>query len=765
LRIGQHGSSALVGTLSEELDRINLSLLSGLSFISTLASSEKKLVIAATHASVAWPRQGIEALARAAITHYERGHLVAASEAFEAIDFACTQFAAVFDEQQQEEWRLMDAVAPGLRQTRAQGSSGAEQVFGSATTLRHLARACRRMRPAHEHAAQKMRWSRSLGFSAEQASESMRLGWKKVLEAAAAEQSAVTPLNWADLSKFMSLFFEGYEYSVEHQDKLRTGTSLMFVVHNLVDPVRLIMHQCSRLHESSWILSGALQAVDESKGTVMHGRANARLPPNWKDQIARSEHQALRLQLVTMLSWLVHLRGLFHRMDDAVEAQMTCGSEDDVGTMVRVRLDELPHATRHLEMLIATCCQARPQSTLIDILNETLRFHRALDHQRYLPAFGAKPWFSDLDPGVPMEYSKALFVVEICKHFPLFLRWFTASVTERHSFAVKYGLIQALMGFDLRTCEGGRLANEQMLIRTAEHDGCFCARALEMLELVGRVGDTVPSWEVIADAVLALRAEASGRTAVLSRQARRSPEVQKQARRIYSVISSIRVRYPRSEAEQMCQRRLRHYSALLGIIDKSVDALRVARPAAAGEAEGMVSKSKLMKMGRLMPDFTAHDLYEINMHIVALTELATDVNRRMREVFGGNLPALVWHSDCYEYDPAHAHKQMEPILEGQARLAEAVLVLARIVAELPEAKAETEAPSGAEPPAAEPAASSEQSKSSRRRGGKKGGKKVAQPAGEEITVSEQEKSEATHFVFGALATALGPKESTIEEQD
>ena len=94
-----------------------------------------------------------------------------------------------------------------------------------------------------------------------------------------------------------------------------------------------------------------------------------------------------------------------------------------------------------------------------------------------------------------------------------------------------------------------------------------------------------------------------------------------------------------------------------------------------------------------------------------------------------------------------------------------VLVLARIVAELPEAKAETEAPSGAEPPAAEPAASSEQSKSSRRRGGKKGGKKVAQPAGEEITVSEQEKSEATHFVFGALATALGPKESTIEEQD
>ena len=92
-----------------------------------------------------------------------------------------------------------------------------------------------------------------------------------------------------------------------------------------------------------------------------------------------------------------------------------------------------------------------------------------------------------------------------------------------------------------------------------------------------------------------------------------------------------------------------------------------------------------------------------------------------------------------------------------------VLVLARIVAELPEA--ETEAPSGAEPPAAEPAASSEQSKSSRRRSGKKGGKKVAQPAGEEITVSEQEKSEATHFVFGALATALGPKESTIEEQD
>ena len=756
-------ASALVGGLSDRLDRINLSLLSGFSFISGLACSDKNLIIAATHAEVSWPRQGIVALARAAITHYERGHLSAACEAFEAIDFACTHYAAVFDEQQEENWRLMDAFAPGVRQARVMGGSGAEEVLGSATTLRHLARACLRMRPAHEHAAHKMSWSRCHGFSADShgfsASEPMRLGWANVFEAAAAERRAAAPLSGAELSKFMSLFFDGYEYSVEHQDALRTGTATMFVAHNLADPVRLIMHQCSQLHQTSNILSGALQALD--KGTVIHGRANARLPPNWKDQIARSEHQGLRLQLVTMIQWIVHLRALFHRMDDMVETQMTNGS--DGGSMVSVRLDELFHATKHLQALIHTCCQYRHQSTLIDILNETLSFQRALDYHRYLPAFGGKPWFSSLDPGLPMELSKALFVTEICNHLPLFLRWFTASVTERQSLAVKYGLIQTLKGFDLRTCDGGRLAAEQVDIRDAGHDGRFSARALEMLVLLGRVGDATPAWEVIADAVLALRAEANGGTAVPSRQARRSADVQKHARRIGHVISSIRVRYPHSEAEDMCERRLRHYGALLDIIDKFLSALRVARPAADGEGEGMMKKSKLAEMGKLMPDFTAHDLYEINMHTVALTELATEVNRRMREVFGGNFPALVWQTDCYEYDPAHAHKQMEPILEGQARLAEAVVVLARVVADagakaVPEAKARTEAPSAAEPPAEEPAGSGERSKSSRRRGGKKGGKKAAQAAGEEAqtTTIDAEQLEV-------LAAVVA--HSTIEEQD
>jgi len=157
------------------------------------------------------------------------------------------------------------------------------------------------------------------------------------------------------------------------------------------------------------------------------------------------------------------------------------------------------------------------------------------------------------------------------------------------------------------------------------------------------------------------------------------------------------------------------------------------------------------------------------MHTVALTELAAEVNQRMRDVFGGNFPALVWQSDCYEYDPAHAHKQMEPILEGQARLAEAVVVLARGVADgSTGTNAEIEAPA-AVPQAEEPAASSEQSKPSRRRGGKKRGKQAVQAAGEDAPTEAsevvQEEPLNALAVLGALATAQGAEQSTIEEQD
>jgi len=183
------GQNCLLGGSSDELERVNQSLLSGFTFIWGLARSEKHLIMTDTHA-VAWPRRGIEAIARAAITHYERGHLCEGCEVFEAIHFSCTEHAAVFDDQQQEEWSLMDAMAPGVRERSVMTGVGAENVLGTATTLRHLSHACRRMRPAHEHAAQKMRWSRNLGFAADHASAAMRLGWAKVLEEAAAQRSS-----------------------------------------------------------------------------------------------------------------------------------------------------------------------------------------------------------------------------------------------------------------------------------------------------------------------------------------------------------------------------------------------------------------------------------------------------------------------------------------------------------------------------------------------------------------------------------------------
>eukprot|EP00966_Prymnesium_polylepis_P206818 4790826-Prymnesium_polylepis.1 len=140
--------------------------------------------------------------------------------------------------------------------------------------------------------------------------------------------------------------------------------------------------------------------------------------------------------------------------------------------------------------------------------------------------------------------------MDMCGHLPLFLRWFTASSTERRSLAVKYGLIETLKGFDLKTTEGGRLGREQGQIRDGTHDGQFCARALEMLELLLRVGEDTPTWEAIADAMLALRAETKGEATVPSRQARRDAEVQRHARRIRQVIRSIVDRFSRSETEE-----------------------------------------------------------------------------------------------------------------------------------------------------------------------------------------------------------------------
>merc|ERR1740124_1074295 len=138
-----------------------------------------------------------------------------------------------------------------------------------------------------------------------------------------------------------------------------------------------------------------------------------------------------------------------------------------------------------------------------------------------------------------------------------------------------------------------------------------------------------------------------------------------------------------------------------------------------------MSVAQIESMAARMPELTAYDLHQLSMHAVALTELATEVNTRMREAFGGNFPELVWAKDCYEYNPSHAHRDMQSILESQASLAEAVKVLSRAVADGLAGSTSLPMPSPEESPESiHPAI--DRPSSSQRRGGKKGGKKGGQ---------------------------------------
>tara|TARA_B110001452_G_C15235173_1_gene427677 strand:- start:201 stop:3449 length:3249 start_codon:yes stop_codon:yes gene_type:complete len=739
LPLAEGQSARLVGGHSEQLDNLNQGLLQGFGFIVKLARADEQLVFAVPHDDMPWPREGIEAIARAAIVHYERGHLSEACAAFEAIEFVCVQYASDFDEAQQQQWRQIDAIMPpGFRETNMRRGIGASNVLGTAVTMRTLSHFCLLMRAAHALAAEKLHWSRGLGFSAAhngKATKSMREGWSAVLAAAELDQACTRPLNSTALASFMDLFFEGMTYAAQHSDALRTPQAIMFVTHNMIDPVDLILHQCNQLHQGSKILSRALVGYDDGAGgAVAHGREGGALDSNWQDQIARSQHHQLRQQLVKMLLWVVRLHQLFHELDDLVEAQITSGG--DGGGLFSARLDTLKHLDTYLKMLLMTCCQARPMSTLLDILTENLAFHRVLDYHRYRPTLGAQ--ISKLDPGVPMASSKGLFVMDMCNHLPLFLRWFTATDAERKSLAVKYGLMNTLKGF-APSHDGGRLAREQEQIRDASHDGQFSARAFEMLELLHKLDGAVLQWETAADVLLSLAGSAT------SRQARRSAEVQQTARRICSVVSSVSARFSAPLARELCERRVREYNALLSLLDKLVHALRASRPTGDTQHEaGFMYHSQVESMGARMPEWTAYDLHQLSMHAVALSELATEVNTRMREVFGGNFPVLVWVTDCYEYDPAHAHKDMQPIQENQVRLADAARVLSRAVADglvgrstpaaatpLPDAR------SASEPPEGSNRTDSDRPSSSRRRGGKKGVKKSAISA-DSSTIEDQD---------------------------
>ena len=148
----------------------------------------------------------------------------------------------------------------------------------------------------------------------------------------------------------------------------------------------------------------------------------------------------------------------------------------------------------------------------------------------------------------------------------------------------------------------------------------------------------------------------------------------------------------------------------------------------------------------------------------------------MRDAFGGNFPELVWVSDCYEYNPANAHKNMAPIHANQASLREAVDVLSQVLASSGTPVVAAPSPTPAPSPAPslgelEDLASADDrpSSSTRRRGGKKSKKKGQRMSAvrlegedEETTVEQLEPPAQMASMVPAISDV---SQSTIDEQD
>ena len=93
----------LLGNLSTDLDRINASIRSGFNFITALSRAEKQLVMISAH-ELGPMHQGLQAISRANIVHYERGHLLEAVQTFESM--------LLVIEQQQSYLSIEDGLVP-----------------------------------------------------------------------------------------------------------------------------------------------------------------------------------------------------------------------------------------------------------------------------------------------------------------------------------------------------------------------------------------------------------------------------------------------------------------------------------------------------------------------------------------------------------------------------------------------------------------------------------------------------------------------------
>lgn len=636
-----------MGQNSDLLDEIRAHLGTGFTFITGLARAESSLLRQAS-ASADWPLQGLVSLSRGTITQYERGALVSSCETFEAILQIAKDHAGSFARAAQTHTASLEGSFP----TMFEAASAMPQTMDVVTSL---AQACLRMRPAHEHAMQALSWARGLGFGDTLQPDGVTVkpaircwssvaspriqGWLSTIETARREGAVSRPMHWPSLCEFMRLFFEGMEFCVEHQMALSVGAGLLFLVQNLHDPIMMVEHQLSALRHCCEPLRAACQARARDG-------AELRLDESPNDEtLLRSAHKPVRLQLITLMRWLVRLNGLVYRLDTSIAKQVKTG---DTKAVLPVICSWMKSAVEHIREMTEACCVTvdRPRSTLIDLHDGSLMLWTDLTRCEYSP--GQKP--------VPGEYFVGKFAsMSLASSLPEYLQWF-ALAEERKPLAILYGLVTNALGFN--PGNSPTMLEDQRKKQLCTHDGRFCAYSLQMLELLRVLQARRLTWESFADAVLELMRRGGRQPAALGagsgRKIRRSDEVQRIARRHFLLVTqTLAARFTTADIEDFSARRRCSYDALLTTLKKVLKALRAATPPGGGQVSPnggvYMSRETFDRVGAELK-WTRRHVHEIDEHVDSLTALAAEVNRRVCAAFGGNFPALVWQSDVFEYE-------------------------------------------------------------------------------------------------------------------
>jgi hypothetical protein len=368
------------------------------------------------------------------------------------------------------------------------------------------------------------------------------------------------------------------------------------------------------------------------------------------------------------------MHGVYHRIDAIIRYSIR---GDPKGTCQH-RFHSYHTALGHVNSLLTSFTVRYHRSTLLDLFEKTTNYSRFLDYFLYRDLCGDE--IRSLQMHRESETQNGQMVIELKDDLPGYIKWFMTA-RERYSLSVRFGVMCQLMGFDLKA---PMIADNMRQMRDGTHSGRFCVFAVEIVELLRQMGAQPVPLETIAELVVSVKRDAGTLPPGMDasdRRARRSPDVQKRSRRVCQLIESIRARFPPTDLAALCDKRQLHLRALEGIFERMVASLRTAAPATgmagtgADDGTACLTFEMITRLGELMPDFTPQDMHDINLHTIALAELASDINVRMQAVFGGNFPALVWLDDCYEFDPANEHKDISLLHENERVLFEAVMVI------------------------------------------------------------------------------------------